>query len=228
MKLSIKTLSVTLGAVIVASLASLTGCASATDATTDQAALSQSKAPEGDKGRGEMRGRMGHNPDALFARLDKNNTGKIAIADMPEHMRDHMAKNDLNKDGVITKDELKTAFEARAKEHMAKLDTDGDGKISDAEREAAHSKFMTERFQREDKNSDGALTADEVGEKHWQFLKGADTNNDGRVTQDEIKVAFKSGALKRPEGMGPGMGHHGMAPRPDMAPQGDMKAPVTQ
>ena len=111
------------------------------------------------------------------------------------------------------------------------VDTDGDGKVSDAEREAAHTKFMTERFNKDDKNSDGALSADEVGEKHWQFLKAADANSDGRVTQDEIKVAFKSGALKPMHG-GPrhGMNKDGMhrGPRPEGAPQpqGDLKAPT--
>lgn len=216
-------LSIKLGTVLLASLATLAGCASGADATTDQAALTQTKNGEG--GERGFKGRGSHDPSKFFGRLDKDGDGKIQMAELPEHMRERMAKADLDKDGVLTKDELKTSFEAEHKAHMAKIDTDGDGKISDAEREAAHTKFMTERFQAEDKNTDGALSADEVGEKHWQFLKAADANNDGKVTQDEIKSAFKSGALKRPE-LGAGMGRHGMHGGP--RPEGDVKAPITK
>lgn len=194
----------TLGTLVLASIGTLAGCASATDSTTAEAALSQGKPADREGRHAHMHGRMNHNPEKMFAHLDKNGNGKLELAEMPEHMREHMARADLDKDGALTKDEMKQAFEAQRKAHMAQMDTDGDGKISDAEREAAHKKFMTARFQKEDKNSDGALTADEVGEKHWAFLKNADANNDGKVTQDEISAAFKSGALKPPM-HGPGM-----------------------
>lgn len=53
------------------------------------------------------------------------------------------------------------------------------------------------RFQAHDKNHDGFLTKDEVRQEHWDRLKVADANNDGKVSKAEIERARKDGKLKR-------------------------------
>ena len=52
-------------------------------------------------------------------------------------------------------------------------------------------------FQDSDKNNDGFLTAAEVGPQRWDRIKVADTNNDGKVSKDEMMQAFKAGKLGR-------------------------------
>lgn len=52
-----------------------------------------------------------------------------------------------------------------------------------------------ERFQRADKNNDGFLTESEVGAERWARIKVADTNNDKKVSRDELRQAFKDGKL---------------------------------
>jgi EF hand len=55
-------------------------------------------------------------------------------------------------------------------------------------------------FKKADKNGDGFLTKDEVGDQRWERIKLADANQDGKVTQPEMKQARKDGKLPR----GPG------------------------
>ncbi len=53
------------------------------------------------------------------------------------------------------------------------------------------------RFQKADKNNDGFVTHDEVGDKRWEHIKIADTNNDGKVSKAEMAQAFRDGKLGR-------------------------------
>jgi EF hand len=55
-------------------------------------------------------------------------------------------------------------------------------------------------FKKADKNKDGFLTKDEVGDQRWERIKAADANNDGKVSQPEMKQARKDGKL--PHGPG--------------------------
>lgn len=43
-------------------------------------------------------------------------------------------------------------------------------------------------FDRMDVNGDGVVTADEMSEKHAQFIEDADANGDGAVSKDEMKA----------------------------------------
>ena len=52
-------------------------------------------------------------------------------------------------------------------------------------------------FQKADKNNDGYLTQSEVGAQRWERIKVADTNNDAKVSKDEMTQAFKAGKLGR-------------------------------
>jgi len=59
----------------------------------------------------------------------------------------------------------------------------------------ARAKQADMRFQKADKNKDGFLTRDEVGAKHWETMKAADTNKDGKVSKAELEQAAKDGKL---------------------------------
>jgi Ca2+-binding EF-hand superfamily protein len=145
----------------------------ATGAPTTQttAALSANEPAKADH---EFKGR---GPDALFARWDKDGDGKVALADLPEKMKSHLAQADANGDGVLTRDELAQAHQAMR-----------------AEREKKHA----ERFAEADKNHDGALSADEVPAPRWEHIQVADANGDGKVTAAELDAAMAAGKIKPP------------------------------
>jgi hypothetical protein len=55
-------------------------------------------------------------------------------------------------------------------------------------------------FKKADKNGDGFLTKAEVGDQRWERIKVADANNDGKVSQPEMKQARKDGKLPKHHG----------------------------
>jgi hypothetical protein len=193
MRVAILVFAAGLGATVLGACAAETSDAP----TTQSAALSANepaKSEPGYKGRG---------PDALFARWDKDGDGKVALGDLPERMRSHLAKADANGDGMITRDELKAAHQAMRAESQKKLDTNGDGVVSDEERAAARARFRAEHFAEADKNHDGALSADEVPARRWEHIKVADANGDGKITAAELDAAFAAGKIRPPDR------HHG-------------------
>ena len=160
----------------------------------------------GDGQHGEGRGPWAkERMDKLFERFDKDHDGKIALKDLPDRLRERLARADSNNDGQLTRDEISKAWQAAAAEMKKKIDTNGDGVISDEERAKARAAFWDKRFSEFDKNKDGALTADEAPARMWDHIKVADANGDNRVTRAEIDAALASGKL-RP--MHPGHGHH--------------------
>jgi Ca2+-binding EF-hand superfamily protein len=77
---------------------------------------------------------------AMFKRLDKNNDGKIAADELPQHHWGNkggagmFGQMDLDKDGKVTKAE----FTAAGDKMFQKLDANGDGVITLEEMQAAH------------------------------------------------------------------------------------------
>lgn len=164
-------------------------------------------------------GRHGHRGwhHGWFRRFDKDGDGKVALADVPEKFRAHLATADVDHDGFVSRDEMRAAREAKFAEMKARIDTNHDGTVSEDERKAARVKFAEERLMKHDTNGDHALTADEVGAKKWERLKKADADGDGRVTSEEVATAAANGTLGRFHGWkGHGHGHEssatGMAP----------------
>jgi Ca2+-binding EF-hand superfamily protein len=151
---------------------------------------SSSAAPEA-QGADAHHGRHGK----WMERWDKDGDGNIVLSDVPDGVREHLAKADKDGDGIVTREELRAAREERKAEFQAKADTNHDGTVSPEERRAAFESFAKARFAERDKNGDGALTADEVGERRWARLAKADANGDGKVTEDEIRAAFANGVL---------------------------------
>lgn len=137
----------------------------------------------------------------LFARLDKDNDGRVAIAELPARMQQHLSAIDQNRDGVLTLDEFEKGKEQLKAQRQKMFDRNGDGKVTDEERRETMRAHVVERFVAQDKNHDGALTESEVQKPQWNHMKAADVNSDSRVTLDELKTAFDEGKLRPP--------HHG-------------------
>jgi Ca2+-binding EF-hand superfamily protein len=116
-------------------------------------------------------------PERFLMRFDANKDGKVQLTELPERMQKWLGKADTNADGVISADEMKAHGEAKRAEHFAKRD----------------------------KNSDGAIDATEAGD-HWEHLKVADADNDGKVTRAEMDKAMADGKLHP-------MGHGDHGPR---------------
>jgi Ca2+-binding EF-hand superfamily protein len=116
--------------------------------------------------------------------------------------RDHMASLDTNSDGLISREEAKAY--PRLAEHFDEIDTNKDGQISHDEMEAHHKQWhqqmreeARERFKAADTDGDGALNLAEAQTgmpKLAEKFSEIDTNNDGKVTPDEIRAARKHGA----------------------------------
>lgn len=130
-----------------------------------------------------------------FKKLDADGDGRIALTDVPEHKRAHVAAADANHDGFITRDEMHAMKQAKFAQMKAEADTNHDGTVSEDERKAARAKFAEQRFSKHDTNGDSALTADEVGAKKWERIKKADANGDGRVTREEVAAAVANGTF---------------------------------
>lgn len=136
----------------------------------------------------------------LFQRWDKDNDGRISIADLPARMKVHMTAIDQNKDGILTKDEFQRGKEQLKALREKEFDKNGDGKVTDEERREVMRAHVVERFVEQDKNHDGALVESEVPKPAWEHMKVADANSDSKVTLDELKIAFDEGKLRPPKG----------------------------
>lgn len=160
---------------------------------------------------------QGHGRGArLFERWDKDHDGRITIAELPARMKGHVAAIDQNKDGILTKDEFDQGKAQLKALREKELDTNKDGKVTPEERKAAMRSHLIERFAEQDTNHDGALVGSEAKMPDWEHIKVADTNNDSRVTLDELKTALDQGKLQ------PHRGEHGRMS------EGDMKAHAQQ
>jgi hypothetical protein len=171
------------------------GCGGAEVEPTDQsqrAGLTQPQAepaPAADATRPEARGKHHRgrggrgfgppSPEKLLERFDANKNGALEAAELPERMQERIGDIDKSGDGVVSKDELATHFEAKRAQHAAKF----------AER-------AKERFEKRDTNKDGMLEQGELGAERWAKLSPADANGDQKLTQDELKAAFEAGKIK--------------------------------
>lgn len=140
-------------------------------------------------------------PKEIFGRMDKDGNGKIEKDEIPERMKENLARVDTNSDGAIDLAEFEKVAQffggggrrpegapAGAPEGrpnpggpgpggpvLRALDADGDGEISASELADA-----TKALARLDKNGDGKLTRDEIGPPPGARPEGRPEGNPAR------------------------------------------------
>ncbi|WP_198662922.1 EF-hand domain-containing protein [Cohaesibacter intestini] len=92
---------------------------------------------------------------------------------------------DINKDGVLTKEELATALEQKITDN----DTDGDKAITLEEFKTEWAKqterMMVRAYQRLDPNGDGKVTLEELQQQSSFMFDRMDRNDDGKIDKDD-------------------------------------------
>ena len=143
-------------------------------------------------------------------KADLNNDGQVTQAEFMTAATTRFVTADTNADGILTKDERKSARHAkrelRASKRFAAIDANGDGFISKDEYEAKRAERHGKMKAKRDINGDGVV--DELdrearrakrearrAKREASGKKGAhkrranlDTNNDGVVTRAEYEV----------------------------------------
>ena len=95
-----------------------------------------------------------------------------------------VALMDKNGDNVLSRDE----FPMEMSKEFNSLDKDKDGKVTSKDISSSKSPINVNiAFDKLDKNRDGVLNPNECPEKMKKQYKNIDTNNDGKLTKDEIK-----------------------------------------
>jgi hypothetical protein len=131
--------------------------------------------------RHHMPGHFKRGPKHSLEHWDRNRDGRVEIAELPPGHRERWAAADTDRDGVLSKDELRAFHAQRALRH----------------------------FDAADKNGDGALEAGEVDPRRWARLRTADGDGDGKVTRQELEMALNQGKLGwQPHGPPEGRGRH--------------------
>lgn len=158
---------------------------------------------------------------AYSAPAPKHEMKAMTRAEMMQKMQDHFAKLDANKDGFVTKEEIETGRRAmheqmadhmkeRASSMFDRMDADHDGNISRSEFDRAHSAMaghmgdkrmkmrgmhggMAEHlFAAADSNNDGRLSQQEATAAAAAHFDKVDANHDGTITPDEMRAAHKA------------------------------------
>lgn len=110
----------------------------------------------------------------MFQRMDADSDGRVSVAESEAFRAKRFERLDANADGSVTMQEIRDGRERKRTERMEKrfgnLDANGNGTVEKSEFDAmAH-----RRFERMDSNSDGVLTLDEIRvhrQKHHQRHK---------------------------------------------------------
>ena len=113
---------------------------------------------------------------------------------------------DTNRDGVLSADEI-----AAAPHSLLTLDRNGDGSLTPDELQppsdvatGPSADDLTKQLMAFDRNGDGVLTPDELPASLQNLFARADTNHDGKITQQElhalaVRQTASTGAGQNPE-----------------------------
>jgi Ca2+-binding EF-hand superfamily protein len=137
--------------------------------------------------------------ETWLTRVDTNKDGVATRAEIDasfqegrkEHLQKMFERDDANKDGALTLDEISNAKPKPAPNaqngakagRMGRFDENGDGKVERAELKTAAER----QFARLDKNGDGTLTSDEFGSGHGHF-RGRHPKGGEGPTQNKAPV----------------------------------------
>ncbi len=138
--------------------------------------------------------------EAEFKKADTDGDGALSKAEaekaMPRLARD-FAAIDVNKDGKVTQDEIRTYMQTRmAAHHGGKGGEQGKPRFD-------------ERFKKADTDGDGALSKAEAEKSMPRLARdfdAIDANKDGKVTQDELRSFMVAHHAEHRKGAGPGPG----------------------
>lgn len=138
----------------------------------------------------------GGDPDR--PRLDTNGDGSVDLAEIqaarPDFTVEKFQAADGDGDGLLSRDELRTAH-GTARRHR-NLDTDGDGSFSLEEMQKAHPGLTQERYAAFDGDKDGKLTRTELKQGFGRELfSRIDADGSGGVSLGELQ-SHRSGATQ--------------------------------
>ena len=139
----------------------------------------------GDEG-GERGGATAASPDDLIDTLmtfDRNNDGRLDRAEVPERFQGLFDRSDTNKDGALTRDELKQSATATIQEGAGRGGRDGRG----GEFGRGRGGMMGDPLMRVlDTDRDGSLSEAEIAAAA-DALKQLDANQDGQLSAEEFR-----------------------------------------
>lgn len=136
----------------------------------------------------------------------KGPRGPETRVELQAKIQERFNKTDLNKDGFVTQDEIKTAREARMKERsdkrFATLDANQDGSISRAEFDASRTKMREGREARREQSAEAGKAGHHRGKRgghHWggkmrgghgggDWFAKADADKNGKLTLAEMQA----------------------------------------
>jgi Ca2+-binding EF-hand superfamily protein len=146
--------------------------------------------------------RRGDFVDRMFARLDKNNDGKLDAAELAAgrgtrgDKAERGEKSDRAERGERRGNRVgRIDFERADAGRKGYLTLEDLTKLRGARAEAAAKR----RFERLDTNRDGKLTADELPAERKDAILRADANKDGAVTLDEFQARPRQFLVRRVE-----------------------------
>ena len=130
-----------------------------------------------------------------YLAFDKDGDGKLTRDEVPERMQGIFERGDANHDGVLTTDELRAM--ARTQQPAAGMRGEREaGRRAETEgrggRGPAGMMRMDPIFNALDTDHDGSLSGDEITNAA-AALKALDKNQDGKLTEEEVRPNFGPG-----------------------------------
>jgi Ca2+-binding EF-hand superfamily protein len=137
---------------------------------------------------GQRGGGTGTTPDDLTDTLmgfDRNGDGRLVRAEMPERFQGLFDRADADKDGALTKEELKQSATAAAAH-------EGGGRRGGEGREFGGRGPIDPLLRALDRDGDGVVSPSEMSAAP-EALQSLDANQDGQLSDDEFQPAFGRG-----------------------------------
>ncbi|MEO8592992.1 MAG: hypothetical protein ABI759_06710 [Candidatus Solibacter sp.] len=149
----------------------------------------------GREGEGRGGGDTSDETVKTYMAFDENGDGKLQKSEVPERMQGVFERADANKDGVLTADELRTMARAQAQQAGAR------GRGGEGEREGGpeggrgrggFGGVLDPIFAALDTDRNSEIDSSEL-DRSPASLKALDKNQDGKVTEDEVRPNFGPG-----------------------------------